>query len=205
MSESIFDIQISSLDGQQDLMSTVKGNVCLFVNIASKCGYSPTCSRLWSYARTAKVLWELQQVHEEFFDRGFRVVAFPSNDFGGMESRENEEILRFIRENYPFVTFPISEKISVNGVNEHPIYSFIKGPERRNFSDNMADMSDSAKKGQNLAMQAMMRIPHNYEKFLISREGLRIARFNWQDSPLATEPLVFGAGWTIREAISNVV
>jgi len=205
MSESIFDISISSLDGTPDLMTQVKGNICLFVNIASKAGYSPTCSKVWSYARTAKWLWELQQVHDEFFDKGFRVVAFPCGQLGGMEPLENDQILEFIKENYPFVTFPISEKIDVNGPNEHPIYTFIKGPERRNFNDNMADMSDSAKKGQNLAMQAMMRIPHNYEKFLISREGVRIARFNWQDSPLATEPLVFGAGWTIREAIADVL
>ena len=205
MSESIFDISISSLDGTPDLMTQVKGSICLFVNIASKAGYSPTCSKVWSYARTAKWLWELQQVHDEFFDKGFRVVAFPCDQLGGMEPLENDQILEFIKENYPFVTFPISEKIDVNGPNEHPIYTFIKGPERRNFNDNTADLSESAKKGQNLAMQAMMRIPHNYEKFLISREGVRIARFNWQDSPLATKPLVFGAGWTIREAIADVL
>lgn len=205
MSESIFDISIPSLDGTPDMLSQVKDNVCLFVNISSKAGYSPTCSKVWSYARTAKWLWELQQVHDEFFDKGFRVVGFPCDQLGGMEPLENDQILEFIKENYPFVTFPISEKIDVNGENEHPVYTFIKGPERRNFNDNMADTSDSAKKGQNLAMQAMMRIPHNYEKFLISREGIRIARFNWQDSPLATEPLVFGAGWTIREAIANVL
>lgn len=205
MSDSIFDIKVNSLDGTPDLLKTVEGNVCLFVNVASKAGYSPTCSNVWSYARTAKWLWELQQIHDEFFDRGFRVVAFPSNDFGGMEPSDNKEILKFINKHYPFVTFPVSEKINVNGPDEHPIYTFIKGPERRNFNDNMADMSDSAKKGQNLAMQAMMRIPHNYEKFLISREGVRIGRFNWQDSPLAIEPLVFGAGWTIREAIDNVL
>jgi glutathione peroxidase len=205
MSNSIFDIDISSLDGTPDMMSQVKKNICLFVNIATKAGYTPTCSKVWSYARTSKILWELQQIHEEFFDKGFRVVAFPSDQLGGMEPLENAQILEFVEENYPFVTFPISEKIDVNGPNEHPIYTFIKGPERRSVNDNMADMSDSAKKGQNLAMQAMMRIPHNYEKFLISREGVRIARFNWQDSPLAKEPLVFGAGWTIREAISNVL
>ena len=205
MSESIFDINVSSLDGTPDLMAQVKGNICLFVNVASKAGYAPTCSKVWSYARTAKWLWELQQIHDEFFDKGFRVVGFPCNQLGGMEPLENNQILEFIKENYPFVTFPISEKIDVNGENEHPVYTFIKGPERRNFNDNMADTSDSAKKGQNLAMQAMMRIPHNYEKFLISREGIRIARFNWQDSPLATEPLVFGAGWTIREAIAEVI
>jgi glutathione peroxidase-family protein len=200
-----YDIKISSIAGEEDMLSQLKGKISLFVNISSKCGYSPKCSRLWSYARTSRQLWELQQVHDEFKDRGFSVVGFPCNQFGDMEPRSNREIYPFITNNYPFVTFPISEKIDVNGPNEHPLYSYLKGPELRNSNDNMADTSDAAKKGQNLAMQAMMRIPHNWEKFLISRDGVFISRFNWQDWPLADKPLAHGAGWTIREAIDSVL
>lgn len=200
-----YDINISSIYGKEDMLSELKGKVCLFVNISSKCGYAPKCSRMWSYARTSRQLWELQQVHDEFKDKGFSVVGFPCNQFGDMEPRTNREIGPFITNNYPFVTFPISEKIDVNGPNEHPLYSYLKGPEIRNSNDNTADNSDAAKRGQNLAMQAMMRIPHNWEKFLISREGVFISRFNWQDWPLADKPLVHGAGWTIREAISAVL
>lgn len=200
-----YDIGISSIDGKENILDSVKGKVSLFVNIASKSGYKPTCSRLWSYARTSRQLWELQRVHDEFKDRGFSVVGFPCNQFGDMEPRSNREISAFISCNYPFVTFPITEKIDVNGPNEHPIYTYVKGPELRNSNDNLADTSDSAKRGQNLAKQAMMRVPHNWEKFLINREGVFISRFNWQDWPLADKPLVHGAGWTIREAISAVL
>lgn len=200
-----YDMSISSIDGQENILESVKGKVSLFVNIASKSGYEPKCSRLWSYARTSRQLWELQQVHDEFKDRGFSVVGFPCNQFGEMEPRSNKEISAFISCNYPFVTFPITEKIEVNGPNEHPIYTYLKGPELRNFSDNTADSSDTAQRGQNKAMQAMMRIPHNWEKFLLSRDGVFISRFNWQDWPLADKPLVHGAAWTIREAIDAVL
>lgn len=200
-----YDMSIASIDGQENILDSVKGKVSLFVNIASKSGYAPTCSRLWSYARTSRQLWELQQVHDEFKDRGFSVVGFPCNQFGGMEPRSNKEISAFISCNFPFVTFPITEKIDVNGPDEHPIYTYLKGPELRNFSDNTADSSETAQRGQNKAMQAMMRIPHNWEKFLISRDGVFISRFNWQDWPLADKPLVHGAAWTIREAIDAVL
>ena len=200
-----YDMSIASIDGQENILDSVKGKVSLFVNIASKSGYTPTCSRLWSYARTSRQLWELQQVHDEFKDRGFSVVGFPCNQFGGMEPRSNKEISAFISCNFPFVTFPITEKIDVNGPDEHQIYTYLKGPELRNFSDNTADSSETAQRGQNKAMQAMMRIPHNWEKFLISRDGVFISRFNWQDWPLADKPLVHGAAWTIREAIDAVL
>ncbi len=200
-----YDMNISSLTGEENLLESVKGKIALFVNISSKCGYEPQCSRFWSHARTSRQLWELQKVHDEFKDRGFTVVGFPCNQFGEMEPGSNEEIAAFIAENYPFVTFPITEKIDVNGPNEHPIYTYLKGPELRNSSDNLADTSDSAQRGQNKAMQAMMRIPHNWEKFLLSRDGVFISRFNWQDWPLADKPLVHGAAWTIREAIDAVL
>jgi len=202
---SIYDIPINSIDSNENVMETVRGKVCLMVNIASKCGYEAKCSPLWSFARTSRQLWELQQVHEEFQDEGFSVVGFPCNQFGKMEPAENAEIAQFVKEHYPFVTFPITEKINVNGKEEHPIYTMLKGPLLRRHDDNRADMSNEAEEGQNKAMQAMARIPHNWEKFLVSREGLQVGRFNWAEYPLAEEPIAMGAGWTIREAISELV
>jgi glutathione peroxidase len=203
--KSIYKEDVSSINGEKNFLSQFEGKVTLIVNIASKLGYTPQCSMVWSYLRTCRQLWQLQYVHDEFKDRGFSVVGFPCNQFGQMEPMENESISKFIKENYSFVTFPIGEKIEVNGVNEHPIYSMLKGLEKRSYSDTAADQSDSAKLGQNLAGQAVARIPHNYEKFLVSREGQMIARFNWQDMPLDTVPRIQGAGWTIREAISEVL
>lgn len=202
---SIYDIPIGFIDGSGNVMEAVKGKVCLMVNIASKCRYEAKCSPLWSFARTSRQLWELQQVHEEFQDEGFSVVGFPCNQFGKMEPAENNEIADFIKQHYPFVTFPITEKINVNGKEEHPIYTMLKGPLLRRNDDNRADMSQEAEEGQNKAMQAMSRVPHNWEKFLVSREGLQVGRFNWAEYPLAEEPIAMGAGWTIREAIGELV
>jgi len=202
---NVYDIDVKGLDGQENFLDQFKGKITLIVNISSKFGYKPQCSPLWSYVRTSRNLWELQVVHDEFKDRGFSVVAFPCNQFGKMEPGSNEEISQFIKTNYPFVNFPIAEKVEVNGKNEHEVYSFLKGKERRAYSDTTADGTTAAVEGQNLAGQAIARIPHSYEKFLISRNGVVISRFNWQDMPLDEEPRVMGAGWTIREAIDEVL
>jgi glutathione peroxidase len=203
--DNVYLIKIKSLNGQQDFLSQYNGKVTLMVNISSKFGYKPQCSPLWSYVRTSRNLWELQKVHDEFKDRGFSVIGFPCNQFGKMEPGSNEEIDDFIKINYPFVTFPISEKVEVNGKNEHEVFSFLKGKEKRAYSDTTADGTEAAAIGQNLAGQAIARIPHNYEKFLISRNGIVVSRFNWQDMPLDEEPRFMGAGWTIREAIDELL
>jgi len=202
---NMFDINISGIDGQQDILGELKGNTCLVVNIVSKAGYSPTCSKIWSFARTSRQLWELQQLHDIFKDRNFTVIGVPCNQFGGMEPLSNVEINKFIKENYPFVNFPITEKIDVNGENEHPLYTFLKGPWLRRNNDNMADMSDLAKAGQNRANQAMARIPHSWEKFLVSSSGENIGRFSWQELPLAKEPLTVGSPSTIIDVVRSVV
>jgi glutathione peroxidase-family protein len=103
------------------------------------------------------------------------------------------------------VTFPITEKIDVNGQDEHKIWSFLKGDIIRAFDDNKADGSDKAASGQNLAGQAIMRIPHNYEKFMVSREGQQVARLNWADLPLAEQPLAAGSSWTVIGAVKSLV
>lgn len=202
---SVFDLPISSIDGSINVMEQVRGNACLFTNIVTKTGYTPKCSPIWSYARAARQLWELQKLHEMFSGKGFSVVAFPCNQFGEMEPAENREIDLFIKEAYPFVTFPITEKIDVNGQNEHSIWKFLKGDIIRAFDDNKADGSDKAAAGQNLAGQAIMRIPHNYEKFLVSRGGQQVGRLNWADLPLADKPLAAGASWTVIEAVKSLV
>jgi len=205
MAKSAYDIPLSSIDGSYDVMFSLKGKVSMITNIASKLGYTPQCSPVWSYARTCKYLWELQTVHDMFKDRGFSIVGIPCNQFGKQEPKENLEIQEFIKKFYPFVNFPITEKIDVNGKNEHPLYDFLKGEQKRAYSDTTADGTDAAKEGQNLAGQAIARIPHSYEKFLLGSNGIVVSRFNWQDGPLDEEPRVMGAGWTITEAIDELL
>jgi len=198
---NVYDILIKSINQQENLLAQFKGKLTLIVNISSKCGYKPRCSPLWSYARTSRHLWELQQIHNEFKESGFSVIGIPCNQFGKMEPSSNEQIYEFIKKNYQYVNFPISEKIDVNGSNEHELFSFLKGKERRRYSDTKADGTAKAAEGQNLAGQAMNRIPHNYEKFLVGRDGQVIMRFNWRDMPLDKEPVIMGSNFTIKELI----
>jgi hypothetical protein len=100
---------------------------------------------------------------------------------------------------------PFFQKVDVNGKNEHPLFSALKGNEKRNYSDFSANQTDKAIENQNLAGQAIARISHGYEKFLVSREGIMVARFNWQDMPLDEIPRIMGAGWTVREAIDELL
>ena len=165
---SVYEFNINAIDGTPDLMSRVNGKVCLFVNIASKAGYKyKSGSPVWSHARTTRHLWELQKIHEEFEGCNFSVVGFPCNQFYQMEPLKDSDINKYLKETYPFITFPISEKIDVNGENEHPIYRYLKGCETRREDDSPASNSEFAMNSQNLKNEALLRIPGNYEKFIV--------------------------------------
>lgn len=187
---SIHEIQINHLDGTPDMLKDLSGYVCLHVNIATKTGYTPKTKKLWSFARTAKHLFELQQLHEKFKDKKFSVIGYPCNQFSEMENGSNEEILLNIKTNYPFVSFPISQKIEVNGTNEHDVWKFLKGNQVRAYDDTAADTSNAASVGQNKAGGSVMRVPNNYEKFLTNREGRHYWRFNWSESPISQSVVV---------------
>jgi len=203
--ENLYQVYAESLSGEKDFLQTLKGKVVLIVNTVSKYGYQPQCSTFWSYARTARQFWQLQVIHDEFKDRGFTVLGVPCNQFGRMEPGNNEDIATFIKEAYPFITFPFLEKMEVNGKNEHALYSFLKGKEKRRISDTRANNSDEAFEGWNVEGQAVARIPHSWEKFIIGRSGSVITRFNWQSMPLDDVPLTTGESWTIRECIDEIL
>src|SRR5579863_8781269 len=108
ISMSIYDAPIHTLDGQPTTLAEQKGKTLLLVNVASKCGLTP------QYAG-------LERIHERFADRGFAVLGFPCNQFMGQEPGTPEEIAEFCSSTYG-VTFPIFEKIDVNGDARHAIY-----------------------------------------------------------------------------------
>ena len=105
---SIFDAEISTLEGEPTTLAGYQGKALLFVNVASKCGLTPQYEGL-------------EQLHEKYGDRGFEVLGFPCNQFMGQEPGTPEEIREFCDTNYS-VEFPLFEKIDVNGANRHPIY-----------------------------------------------------------------------------------
>jgi glutathione peroxidase len=105
---SIYDAEISTLEGESTTLADYKGKALLVVNVASKCGLTPQYEGL-------------EKLHETYGDRGFEVLGFPCNQFMGQEPGTAEEIREFCDTNY-HVQFPLFEKIDVNGAKAHPIY-----------------------------------------------------------------------------------
>ena len=147
---SIFDIPVKTLAGQDSSLGAVAspgpgspGKALLVVNVASKCGLTP------QYAA-------LEKLHEQFGSRGFTVVGFPCNQFGGQEPGTADEIAQFCSTTYG-VSFPLFEKIEVNGPDRHPIYT-----ELTEVPDASGEAGD---------------IQWNFEKFLIAPDGQNVQRF----------------------------
>ena len=146
---SVYDLPVSTLSGQSASLGDLSGKTLLVVNVASKCGLTP------QYAG-------LERLHERFSDRGFSVVGFPCNQFGGQEPGGAEEIQQFCSVNYG-VSFPLFEKIDVNGPGRHPIYA------------ELTEVPDAAGKAGD--------IQWNFEKFLIAPGGKVAGRFRPQTGP----------------------
>ena len=107
---SLHDVRIARLDGTPATLGEITGGrVTLLVNVASKCGLTPQYTGL-------------EQLHERYADRGFTVVGVPCNQFGGQEPGSAEEIAEFCSTTYG-VTFPMTEKVEVNGEGRHPLYA----------------------------------------------------------------------------------
>lgn len=140
LSDNINDIVVKDTDGSDVKLSEYRGKVLLIVNTASKCGYTPQ-------------LKGLQELYEMFKDRGFEVLAFPCNDFGGQEPLSNEEIKEFCETNYG-VTFKIFDKVKILGDNKSPLY-------QRLTNNRVTARSD---------------IKWNFEKFIIAKDGRIVAR-----------------------------
>ena len=140
---TIYDFSAQTLDGQPKPLADFAGKALLVVNVASKCGFTPQYEGL-------------EALHRTYAPRGFSVLGFPCNQFGGQEPGDAAEIARFCSLTYD-VTFPMFAKVDVNGAAAHPLYHFLK----------------SQQKGL-LGTEA---IKWNFTKFLIDRAGAVTARF----------------------------
>jgi glutathione peroxidase len=141
--------EIRSLDGQPVSFSSLKGQVLLFVNVASRCGFTPQYEGL-------------QSLYEKFKDRGFSVLGFPCNQFGFQEPGSNQEIASFCTSQYQ-VTFPVFDKIKVNGREADPVFRDLK------------------KEAPGVLGKAP--IAWNFTKFLVDRDGNVVARYNPTRTP----------------------
>ena len=154
---SIYETELAALDGSGDVLSDVAGNVTLVVNVASRCGLTPQYE-------------QLQSLQDRYADQGFTVLGVPCNQFLEQEPGTAEEIQSFCTATYG-VTFPLSEKIEVNGDGRHALYAQLS---------TAADAEGHA--GD---------IRWNFEKFLVDRNGEVVGRFAPQVVP--DDPAIVGA------------
>jgi glutathione peroxidase len=140
---TIYDVDIDALAGGSAELDRYRGQAVLVVNVASRCGMTP------QYAG-------LQALHDTYAKRGFTVLGVPCNQFGGQEPGSAEDIQDFCSSTYG-VTFPLTEKVDVNGSGRHPLYAALVG-----------DGDD---------------IQWNFEKFVIAPDGEVAARFGPQTKP----------------------
>jgi glutathione peroxidase len=151
---SIYRFSAPLLSGQTQSLAEFEGQVLLIVNTASQCGFTP------QYAG-------LEQLYRTYKDRGFEVLGFPSNQFGGQEPGTEADIGAFCEKNYG-VSFPLFSKIDVNGAHAHPLYRFLK----------------QSKPGI-LGFLFAGGIQWNFTKFLIDRKGCVVGRYAPSTKPKA--------------------
>ena len=215
--DGVYNIPICSLDGEEDMLEAFKEKVSLFVPVATKCGYKAKTDQVQSLERTHKKFQDLQVLHDEFFDSGFSVIAIPTNQLGEQEPCGNEEIAEFLKSEYPYVTFPFTEKININPIgvgdgyeSEHVLALYLKGYDIRAIDDygplvlNEQNEWEHAKPFH-VAGGAAQEIPGLYEKFLFDRDGKIETRFNYAQEPLMDKSIHVGGKWTVREAVDFVL
>ncbi len=108
---SLYDLSVNTLEGEPQPLSIYKGKVALVVNVASECGFTPQYEGL-------------EKLYESYKDRGFVLLGFPSNDFGGQEPGDRKQIREFCSTKF-HVTFPMFEKVKTTGAGQSPVYAFL--------------------------------------------------------------------------------
>lgn len=145
---SIYDIEVTDSKGEVYTLERYKGNVLLIVNTASKCGFTPQFDGL-------------EELYQEYKEQGFTVLGFPCNQFGKQEPGTTSDAEEYCRLNFG-VTFPLHEKIDVNGNNAHPLFKYLKGESKGLLSG---------------------AIKWNFTKFLVDKNGVVVGRYAPQTSP----------------------
>ena len=150
----LLDLPVTTLTGAPTTFGELTaGRVALVVNVASRCGLTPQYGKL-------------EALHEEFAARGFTVIGFPSNQFGGQEPGSADEIADFCSATYG-VTFPMSDKVEVNGAGRDPIYAALTATPA--------------------ADGATGDVQWNFEKFLVAGDGSIVGRYRPRTEPDAEQ------------------
>ena len=172
----IYDITVKDIDGSDVSLANYKGKVLLIVNVASQCGLTPQYEGL-------------EALYLKYKDQGLEILAFPCNQFLEQEPGTNEEIQSFCSLTYN-VTFPLFDKIDVNGENESPLYTYLK--EQAPFqgypegTEEFASLLDEIHQKTGYGFDQGDAIRWNFGKFLVSKNGMTILRFE----PMATPDML---------------
>ena len=153
MEASIYGFSATDINGREVSLEEFRAKTLLIVNTASKCGFSPQYG-------------ELQELYEEYHDRGFEILGFPCNQFANQEPGSEDDIREFCTRNFG-VTFPLFGKIEVNGPGAHPLYKYLTSA---------------------LPGKMGKRIKWNFTKFLIGPDGSPVQRYAPADRPLKIIP-----------------
>jgi len=174
----IYDFTAIANDGSEVNFADYKGKVLLVVNTASKCGFTPQYDGL-------------EALYKKYQDKGFVVIGFPCDQFGHQEPGTNEQIAEFCRINHG-VTFPLMEKIDVNGENAHPLFQWLYSQKPfEGFGDSDTGIfMDKMLSGRNPEYASNPDIKWNFTKFLIDRKGRVVARFEPVVTPEELEPAI---------------
>ncbi len=178
--KSIYDFTAKDIKGNDVSLANYKGKVLLIVNVASKCGLTPQYEGL-------------EALYQKYKDQGLEILAFPCNQFLEQEPGSNDEILDFCSVNYN-VTFPLFDKIDVNGKAENPLYTFLKAkapfkgyPEGfEAFANRLTMIHQKTGSG----FEKGNAIKWNFGKFLVSKDGKTILRFEPMVSPEMLESTI---------------
>jgi glutathione peroxidase len=146
---TVYDFDALQIDGQKVALKNFQGKVMLIVNTASACGFTPQFAGL-------------EELHQQYADKGLAVLGFPCNQFGSQDSGSNAEIAGFCQLNYG-VTFPMMAKIEVNGSGAHPLYQWL------------------SKEAPGLL--GSKAIKWNFTKFLVGKDGGVLKRYAPTDTP----------------------
>lgn len=159
MAQDIYELPVRTIEGKDTTLAEHRGEVMLIVNTASKCGFTPQYEGL-------------ERLHEAYHERGLSVLGFPCNQFGGQEPGSSDDIQEFCKVRFG-VTFPLFEKIDVNGPDAHPLYEHLKS--------------------EAPGLLGSRNVKWNFTKFLVSRDGRVLERFAPTTRPEAIEEKIEAA------------
>ena len=168
--QSIYDFKVKDDVGQEVSLADYKGKVMLIVNTATRCGFTPQYK-------------ELEALYEKYRSEGLEILDFPCNQFGQQAPGTIQEIHQFCSANFD-IQFPQFDKIEVNGANEHPLYTWLKA--QKGFSgfdvnDQRGKMMDGMLRKQDADYDKKSDIKWNFTKFLVSRDGRVLKRYEPTD------------------------